>query len=503
VENLEFRDTRGSRLLATIAATPVDFAINHLPSFASADNTMKIDRLQKITSLWKKVGSGSVNGRILIAMIVVGFGTILAKLLSVIKELFVANIFGTASELDAFLIALTIPSFLLNIIAGSFNSALIPTYIRVREQSGAKSAQKLFAGASLWSMGLLIATTFIMLASVPLYLPLLTKGFSADKLALTYRLLWAISPMLILTGIGNIWGAVLNAGEKFALVALVPMITPIVTVILLFGFQSWGVFNLVTGMVGGQLIEMTIIGIVLKQQGFSLRPQWHGFNTDLNEVAREYAPAIVGSFLMCSTALVDQSMAAMLPAGSVAALSYGNRLVTLPIIIASTALSTAVMPYFSKMVASNDWSGIRNSFRHYLLLIFAASVPLAGLIMLGSEPIVQTLLQRGSFNANDTRIVAQIQSCFALQIPFYIGCMLVVRLISAMRTNQILIVGSAFNLAINIGLNYFFMQWLGVAGIALSTSFVYMFSFFFLLFFVLRNLKSMSTAQSDPIPTDR
>jgi Na+-driven multidrug efflux pump len=44
---------------------------------------------------------------------------------------------------------------------------------------------------------------------------------------------------------------------------------------------------------------------------------------------------------------------------------------------------------------------------------------------------------------------------------------------------------------------------LGVAGIALSTSFVYMFSFFFLLFFVLRNLKSMSIAPSDPIPTDR
>jgi putative peptidoglycan lipid II flippase len=467
---------------------------------------MKIDRLQKITSLWKKVGSGSVNSRILIAMIVVGFGTILAKLLSVIKELFVAYNFGTSSELDAFLIALTIPSFLLTIIAGTFNSALIPTYIRVRERSGAKSAQKLFAGASLWSLGLLVFTTFIMLASVPLYLPLLTKGFSADKLALTYQLLWTISPMLLLSGIANIWGAVLNAGEKFALVALVPMITPVITVILLFGFHSLGVFNLVAGMVGGQFLEMLIIGIVLKRQGFSLRPKWHGFNTDLNEVAREYAPAIVGSFLMCSTSLVDQSMAAMLPAGSVSMLSYGNRLVTLPIIIASTALSTAVMPYFSKMVASDDWAGIRNSFRHYLLLIFAASVPLAGAIILLSEPIVRVLLQRGSFNANDTQIVAQIQSCFALQIPFYIGCMLVVRLISAMRTNKILIVGSACNLAINIGLNYLFMQWLGVAGIALSTSFVYMFSFFFLLFFVLRNLKSISTAPSDPIDpisTDR
>jgi putative peptidoglycan lipid II flippase len=452
---------------------------------------MKIDRLPKISKLWKNISSGSINSRILIATIVVGSGTILVKLLALVKELAVAYQFGTKDELDAFLIALTIPSFVLNIIAGSFNSALIPTYIKVREQEGAQAAQKLFAGATVWSMGLLLITTALMLGSMPIYMPMLTNGFNPDKLALTYQLLWTISPMLLLTGIGSIWGAVLNAGEKFALVALTPMITPVITMAFLFGIQSWGVQNLVAGMVGGQLLEMGIIGFVLRRQGFSLRPRWYGFNSQLREVAGQYTPAIVGSFLMCSTGLVDRSMAAMLPSGSVASLEYGSRMVTLPIIIASTALSTAVMPYFSKMVASDDWSSIRHSLKRYLILIFVASVPLTGVIVIFSEPIVRVMLQRGSFTAADTQIVAQIQSSFALQIPFYIGCMLVVRLISAMRKNQILIVGSAFNLAINIGLNYLFMRWMGVAGIALSTSFVYIFSFGFLLVFVLRNLKNV------------
>ena len=377
---------------------------------------MKIARLQKIPELWKKLGSGSINSRILGATIVVGMGTILVKLLAIVKELVVAAQFGTTADLDAFLIALTIPSFVLNIIAGSFNSALIPTYIKVREQAGLKSAQQLFAGATVWSIGLLLIATLLMLCSIPIYLPALTHGFSADKLALTNHLLWAISPMLILTGIGSIWGAVLNAGERFALVALAPMITPVITIILLFGFQSWGVFNLVVGMVGGQLLEMLVIGVLLQRQGFSLIPKWYGFNEQMREVASQYTPAIVGSFLMCSTGLVDRSMAAMLPSGSVASLEYGSRIVTLPIIIASTALSTAVMPYFSKMVASDDWQNIRQSLRHYLLLIFVASIPLTGAIILFSEPIVRLLLQRGSFTATDTQIVAQIQSCFALQI---------------------------------------------------------------------------------------
>jgi len=61
----------------------------------------------------------------------------------------------------------------------------------------------------------------------------IASGFNQPKLELTFRLLLIVSPLIILSGIANIWGAVLNAGERFALVALAPIITPSVTVIVL------------------------------------------------------------------------------------------------------------------------------------------------------------------------------------------------------------------------------------------------------------------------------
>jgi putative peptidoglycan lipid II flippase len=407
--------------------------------------------------------------------------------------------FGTGDDLDAFLIALVVPFLITNVIAGSFNAALIPTYIRVREQSGIKAAQKLFSGAIAWSLGLLGITTVLMLATAPLYMPKLAAGFSAEKLDLTYKLLWAIAPIILLSGTITIWGAILNAGEQFALVAVTPIITPVITMLFLFGINSWGVFSLASGLVCGQLLEMIVVGIALRGQGISLLPKWYGFDTHLSEVAGQYAPMIAGAFLMCSTGLVDQSMAAMLPSGSVASLNYGNRIISLPITITSTALSTAVIPYFSKMVAREDWPTLRHTLKQYLGLIFAVSIPLTGLIILFSEPIVQSLLQRGSFTANDTHLVAQIQVCYAFQIPFYISGMLVVRLISAMRNNQILMWGSGCNLIVNISLNYLFMQWLGVPGIALSTSGVFCFSFFYLYFFADKRLKKSLTDSENMI----
>ena len=276
---------------------------------------MKTKPWQKIADRWQSISTGSVNSKIFSAAIVVAGGTLFVKLLAVVKELVVAWKFGTADDLDAFLIALTIPSVLIAVIAGSFNSALIPTYIKVRDLEGKAVAQKLFAGATVWSIGLLIITTVVILATSPLYLPLITGGFAPAKLALTYRLLWLISPMILLTGVSTIWAAVLNAGERFALVALAPILTSAVTISLLLVNPTWGVFNLGMGMIVGQLLEMVVVGSALRRQGISLRPRWYGFDANLSEVAGQYAPMIAGAFLMCSTSLVDQSMAAMLPSG--------------------------------------------------------------------------------------------------------------------------------------------------------------------------------------------
>jgi putative peptidoglycan lipid II flippase len=345
----------------------------------------------------------------------------------------------------------------------------------------------------VWSLGLLGITTIVMIVTAPLYLPLIASGFDPQKLDLTLHLLWAIAPFVLLSGILTIWSAVLNAGERFALAAIVPIVIPTISILFILGFESWGVFALVAGLLCGAVVQMVFLAVALNRQGISLLPKWYGFDANLRQVASQYAPIMTGAFLMCSTNLVDQSMAAMLEPGSVAALDYANRVIFLPLTLSTTALGTAVIPYFSKMVAEEDWINVRHTLMRYLRLIFAVTIPLMVFFIVGSELIVQLLFQRGSFTASDTRLVAQIQNFYALQIPFYVGALFVVRLINSMRINHFLAWGSALNLIVNIIGNYVFMIWMGVKGIALSTSLVYLVSFLFLVFFANRNLKKIST----------
>ncbi len=449
---------------------------------------MKISPFKNIIQIWIKLTNGSVNRKIFGAAVTVGVGTALVKVVAVIKELVVAWKFGTQDTLDAFLIALLVPSFIITVIAGALNAALIPTYIQVREQEGLKAAQRLFSGATFWSLVLLLITTTLTLITAPLYLPLIAGGFSSEKLDLTFKLMCVLSPYVILSAIIIMLSAVLNAGERFIIAALSPILTSSITILLLLKFESWGVFALAAGLVLGAVLESVFLGVALHRQGISLLPKLYQIDANMRQTFSQYLPTVVGLFLMSSSTVIDQSMAAMLSPGSVAALSYGNRVVALPITLATTALSTAVIPYFSKMIALQDWTGVLHTFKYYLRLSFVVTVPLAVVLIVFSEMIVQIFFQRGSFTAYDTHLVAQIQACFALQIPFYIASILVVHLILSMRLNHILMWGSAWNASINITLNYLFSHFMGISGIALSTSCVYIFSFLFLFSYVIKRI---------------
>lgn len=436
-----------------------------------------IDALRLRLDRWNVWRQLSVNRRIFAAMITVGGFAFVVKLAAVAKELVVAYQFGTGDVLDAFLIAFLLPSFAINVIAGSFNSALIPTYIQLREQGGEEAAQRLFSNVMLLSTALLIVVSGLLALSVSYILPILGSGFSPDKLALTRSLFFVLLPVLVLSGLTTTWAAVLNAGERFALAAMAPMLTPVITVVVLVVMgKVWGIYALAFGTVSGFALEAGLLARGIKRQRLSLVPLWHGMNPALRQTMHQFAPMVAGAFMMSSTVLVDQSMAAMLSAGSVSVLSYGNKVVSGLLGMGSVALGTAVLPHFSRMVAVEDWRGIRHSLRTYTRLILLTTLPLTLGFVYFSEPLVGLLFERGAFTAADTHLVGQVQAFYLLQMPFYMFGILIVRLISSLRANILLMQAASINFFLNIILNYILMQWLGVAGIALSTSIVYLIS---------------------------
>ena len=187
----------------------------------------------------------------------------------------------------------------------------------------------------------------------------------------------------------------------------------------------------------------------------------------------------MAGLLSSGVILVDQSMAAMLEPGSVAALSYGGRIVSVIVSLTTVSLSTAVMPYLSRMVAAQDWKGCRSTLHTYSWIVTCATLPLVVIMVMFSGAIVRLLYQRGNFTAADTLLVSRVQAMYALQLVFTGVGMLYGRMLVAMRRTDLIMASAALNLVLDVVLNILCMRRFGVAGIALATSLFYFGSFLF------------------------
>jgi putative peptidoglycan lipid II flippase len=437
-----------------------------------------------ISRLLSKVSAGSPNAKIFRAGITVSALGAVATAATAIKELTLARYFGRNDAIDAFFIAYLLPSFVVSLVVGSLGAALIPVFVEVRRHRGEAPAQELFSGVLFLNLVVLLVVATVLGLLSPYYLPYLGAGFSVEKLKTTRELLLSLLPFIVFNGTALSITAVLNAGERFALPAMVPLITPAAVILfIVLAAGRWGAFAIVAGTLLGSFLEAATLAWTLQRHGIRFQFKWKGLTPDIRSVIQQFSPMIAGSFLIGSTLVVDKSMAAMLPGGSVAALSYANKIVSGVVVIGAAALSTATFPYFSRMVSDKDWAGCRKTLKKYSVWVGSVSVLLTLFLIAFSKPIVRILFQRGAFTAVDTELVNRVQICYLIQVPFYTVGMLFVRFLSAARRNEVLMYGAAMSLVLDIVLNLAFMRYWGAAGIALSTSVVYCCTFLYLLAF--------------------
>jgi len=428
-------------------------------------------RMFSLPQIAQRFKGRSVNGRIFRAALSVTAAGILVKIVATFKEFAVAGVYGRSDVMDAFLAAYLIPNLLINLISESMNQALVPTLVRVREQEGHDRAQQLLSSAMLWVCLLLAAATVLMALTARGFFPLIASNFGPAKLELSERLFYALLPLVLITGIATNCTAVLNTFDRFALPALAPIATPafvILGALLLSG--RVGIWAMVYSTLAGALVHAAMVAWMMEAHGYRLRLLWHGTTEATREVARQYGPVLLSGVVASGGLLVDQSMAAMLPAGSVSALAYANRFVSVVITLLAGAISSAVAPHFSRMIAHRDWSGCRHTLKTWVRLTALVSAPIALVLVAGSRLLIRLTFQHGAFGPRDTTLVTPVLAMYALQIPFFVSSRVFYRFLVAMRRTDLIFYCGVLNLALDIVLNLILMRWFGVAGIALATS---------------------------------
>ena len=413
--------------------------------------------------------------------------TLLVKILGMGREMLMARNLGVAPEVDAFVVAFGLVTLYINVFLGTVPAALVPLFVRLRTKEGERSAVQLGGWVTVRGLGVSLAAVLVLDVAARPLLALASPGLGPSAKIWLVPVFRAISPLILFSTLSSFLGAILNAEGGFAVPALVPGLTAVASVGALFFLPGLRIWALVMGLLVGGALEASVLAWAVFRRGrLTLGPvPWE----HLRGFLHQFYPMVGGGLLMCSTAMVDVGVASFLPPGGIAALSYANRIPQAFLSLSSGALGTAILPFYSRLVARKDWQGLRRVAGTYLAGSMALSAVLTLLLVLGSRNLVALTFQHGAFGAAQTVLVGHIQSMYFLQIPFYIGGILVVRMISSLGHNEILLPAAAFSAAMNLGLDLLLLPRMGLPGIALSTALVHLTTLALLSMWSLRLLR--------------
>ena len=431
--------------------------------------------------------------------------TLLAKSMSFLKDAAVAGRFGTSESLDAFLLAFSLLSTLASMLGVGMPEAFLPAFAGVAHDRSLLHAHRLGVQMAFFNGSCLFALGVIMYSAAPGIIGFAAGGFDQENKALAVHALRGLLPFFLCFGMTFHLGSWLRAQKKFAVASISPVLLPLIIIIcLLAAGKQVSLATLVLGTNLGAIISLGCLVVAL----FVRLPRnaaW--FNSCLKEwepasmvVLKNSLPYLLAGTIMGSSVVVDQTMAAWLEPGSVAVLTYSDKICGIILALTATASSDAIFPFFAETVARRQWPEVRRQLLQVTGVMLAIALPLMAVLCIFAPQIVGLLFQRGEFGAGDTARVAVVLRFAVLQVPFYIMGILASRIAVSLQATKFMLFASIISMILNVACNAWFMRYLGVAGIALSTAMVHLFSAATFYIYIFRAIDRRTKTQMEAAP---
>lgn len=360
-----------------------------------------------------------MNNRNLIrSTAVVSAGTGLSRILGLVREIFMARLFGTSLAKSAFDIAFLIPNLFRRLFGeGALSAAFVPVFAESIEKEGVESANRL-AGKVMTMLGTALAAIVIggiLLATVSI--KFLTLG---EKAAAVLPLLRIMLPYMFFICLVAFCMAILNSFHHFAVPAVTPVLLNVVWIVtLIFICPRFGntpgerIYGAAWGILAAGGIQLLIQVPVLLRFGFRPRASFAWRDEKLIRILLLMGPMALGMGVFQVNLCIDRLLAFMVGTWAPAALTYAERLIYLPLGVFATALGTVLLPTFSRQAAREKKDEIRATLgvalRNLMLVMMPAAI---GLLVL-AVPVVRLVFAGGEFGDRSTVLTARALMFYA------------------------------------------------------------------------------------------
>lgn len=339
--------------------------------------------------------------------------TLLSRITGLIRDIFIAGIFGAGPLTDAFWVAFRIPNLLRRLFAeGAFSQAFVPILGEARNTETPERVQELLDRVAMMLTVALMTVTVLGILGAPWIVGAMASGLLAPERHTEFgSAVWmtrVMFPYIICMSLVAFASGVLNTWRKFAVPAFTPMLLNIAMVLsgaLLARHFVPPIHALAFGVVAGGVAQLAVQWLALVHLGVA--PRWgaglvQAFkDPTVRRILRQMLPAILGVSVAQLSLLINTNIATWLAPGSVTWLSFADRLMEFPTALLGIALGTVLLPNLSAAHAKQNHDAYSNLLDWGLRLVILLGVPAAAGMALLSQGLVATLFNYGAFTAHD------------------------------------------------------------------------------------------------------
>jgi putative peptidoglycan lipid II flippase len=237
--------------------------------------------------------------------------------------------------------------------------------------------------------------------------------------------------------------------------------------------KSLGVVTLGIGTLIGLCLQGGVFVVRLRRARISYRPILDVRHPALGPVVRAAWPALLGSVVSGASPLIDQMFASALSAGSISALNYALKLISVLTGVIFAGVTRATLPYLSRQAGLREMGDFRATLRLSVWGLSIGMILLTAPMVMLAHPLVHVLFQRGVFSAADTDRTAMTLTGFVVGLlPMALNFLLADAFIALGKT-RVNMSMAVFALSANAIFDYLLSRPWGSLGIALATSVVY------------------------------
>lgn len=431
------------------------------------------------------------------ATLVIAVINLISRLLGFIRETVIARQFGATGATDAYLVAYTIPSVLMSILALALATVVVPVFSEYQAKGQRQQAWQLFNIVTNLTALVFIAITVVGMLWAPYLVKIIAPGLKGEAALLAPELTRLMMPILLFMGLSTLFNGLLNANNIFAIPAFSTVASNVVVIISALTLGSFmGIQGLTIGTVLGMVVATLFQIPALYRSGFRYKLDLNWQHPGVKQVMALMLPVALGVSVNQVYIIVDRILASGLPAGSIAALNFANKLILLPIGLFVMAIGTAFYPTLTRQAvdssSGNMADTLRRAFRAVVLLSVPAGVGLAVL----RYPIIKLLFERGEFDAQATAMTAFALLFFSIGLVGQAANVILTRGFYALHDTKTPVKLTVITILINLAFSLMLIGPLKHGGLALANSIAALANTFMLSWYLARRIKDLWDKQT-------